>query len=72
MSEYNSCDKSLKCCVTCTYWGGWRQFDGLGRFTWDMANNRDEGICNQVVWKGFGGSKVRAMASCPDYEAMQK
>lgn len=63
-------DKSLVCCATCAFWGGCRQFDGIGCFTYNM--NNPYGNCNQVGWKGFSGSKTNAIMQCPDYDAQQK
>lgn len=69
-NELCKCDKSMKMCATCMYWGGWRQFDGLGLYTFDMRN--PDGTCNQVGWKGFGGARVNAWFQCPDYIAQNK
>lgn len=68
INNYNKCDKTIKCCLTCAYWGGSRNFDGLGTYAYDMNNS--DGTCNQVTWKGFGGSTVNAMAICPDYSPL--
>lgn len=70
MNSYCKADKTMKMCATCRYWGGWRQFDGLGTYTFDMDNK--DGPCNQVGWKGFGGATVNAYFQCPDYEPQTK
>lgn len=64
------CDKSMRCCLTCTYWGGWRQFDGLGTYSYDSNNKL--GPCNNVGWKGFSGSLMDGLSQCPDYEPQHK
>lgn len=61
------CDKSMKMCVTCQFWGGKRKFDGLGCYTYDSDDLY--GVCNQVGWKGFSGTQVTATMMCPDYSA---
>lgn len=64
------CDKSVKCCATCSFWGGDRTFDGLGTYTYDL--DRLNGPCNQMAWKGFSGAQVPANFICPDYNAQHK
>lgn len=67
----NRMDYKMECCLTCVYWGGWREFDGIGTFTFDMDNK--EGRCNQVHWKGFGGATMNYLNKCTDgYEPMYK
>ena len=65
-----NCDKSMKMCATCMYWGGQREFNGLGMYTIDL--NNQYGTCNQVGWKGFSGTQVSANMQCPDYEAQHR
>lgn len=70
MAFNNKVDKSMTCCCTCVYWSGPREFDNLGLFAYDVT--RDEGKCNQVGWKGFGGALTRALNCCADYVPMQR
>ena len=60
------CDKSYRMCVTCTYWSGKRQFDGIGLISYDMSDF--VGRCNNVGWKGFSGAPMQGNQCCPDYE----
>lgn len=69
-SGFNKVDKSMKMCATCMYWGGWRKFDGLGTYTYDMNNSN--GTCNNLGWKGFSGAQVSANAQCTDYEPQHR
>lgn len=62
-------DKSIQCCLTCQFWGGYRIFDGLGSFSYDMYNK--DGRCNQVGWKGFSGATMDGMQpACADYSPL--
>ena len=66
----NRVDKNMRCCCTCVFWGGKREFDNLGLFAYDTSN--DEGKCNNMLWKSFGGATTRALNCCPDYIPMQQ
>lgn len=70
MSNMTSIDKSLSVCATCTYWGGRRQFDGIGLIYYDVMNSY--GKCMNVGWKGFSGSEMNALNTCMDYSCMYK
>lgn len=61
------CDKSMRNCVTCRYWSGYREFDGIGGFSFDTDNK--SGKCCNVGWKGFSGATTDAYNFCQDYES---
>ena len=60
----NNVPPSVKCCVTCQYWGGQRKTSVFR----DRAEHKDERVSGECLGSGMDRMQKTALAHCQKWE----